>query len=176
MKAYFISILFVCGLLSCQSQDSNTTGKILETQTISDKTVLLEGKTTKDMEINRLPATKDIFQVSGDCAILLQLTDLESDSIEKSSGQDYGENGDEINFSTLEITDLLEKLGIKTLSVNIRHFSYFNSEKSDTIFLDTRKTADYTFGSFILFSKTKQPRIFESTTLNEEIITNYFNK
>ncbi len=174
MKTYFISILLVCGLLSCQSQDSKTTGKVLESQTISNKTELLEGKTTKDMEIKRLPATKDIFQVSGDCAVLLQLTDFESDSI--TSGQDYVENGDDINSSTLEITDLLEKLGIKTQSVNRRYFSYFSSEKSDTIFLDTRKTADYTFGSFILFSQTKQPRIFESTTLNEEIIKNYFNK
>ena len=174
IKTYFFSFLLVCGLISCHSQDGKTSGKLPGSQTTSGKTVLFEEKTTKDMEIERLPATKDIFEVPGDCAVLLQLTDFESDSI--SSGQENGENADDINSSTLEITELLEKLGIKTQSISSRYFSYFSAEKSDTIFLDTRKTADYTYGSFILFHKTKQPRVFESTTLHEEIIQNYFNQ
>jgi len=176
MKKYAILVILLCGLLSCQPQNSETNGKAPEKLTISDKKEMAEGKTTKDMEISRLSSAKDVFQVPGDCAILMQLTDLESDSIEQASGQDNGEYADDLNSSTLEMTDLLEKLGIKTLTVNKRYISYVNPETSEPVFLDTRKTADYTFGSFIFFSKTKQPGIFESTILSEEIIKKYFNK
>jgi hypothetical protein len=48
---YSIIILFVCGLLSCQSKDKKTTGKILESQSIPENGKKSEGKTTKKMEV-----------------------------------------------------------------------------------------------------------------------------
>ncbi|MFZ4549372.1 MAG: hypothetical protein ACOYN4_18140 [Bacteroidales bacterium] len=176
MKTFPIIILLVFGLLGCQSQDNKVSGKGPESQTVSSNTKIAEGKTTKYMEVQRPPSANDIFQVSGNCAILLQLANAESDSIKQTAGQNNGENGDDINSSTLEINELLQKLGIKTKSVNRRYLNYVNPANSETVFLDTRKTADYTFGSFIFFSDTKQPEIFESTTLNEAIIKNYFGK
>jgi hypothetical protein len=176
MKTYPIIILLVFGLLGCQSQDNKASGKGLETLAISTNTKIVAGKTTKGMEVQKPASTNDIFQVSGNCAILLQLTDAESDSIEQNAAQSNEENGDDINSSAIEMNELLEKLGIKTQSVNKRYFSYINPANSDTIFLDTRKTADYTFGSFIFFRDSKQPEIFESITLNEEIIRSFFGK
>jgi len=161
MKNLHFLILVFLPILSCNGQRPNNQ---------STENPLKEFKTKSHAPENQ------IFKIKETCAVLIQMSDHEADSIDKANANGSSEVADDENSASMAAYNMLKSLKIKTLNSDKRYLSYPLTNTSDTLYLDTRIKGKSLIGHYIFFKMNKQPIISSSELITEKLISDFFLK
>lgn len=162
--------MILAGLVSCKSNRNESMA--------ADKSDLIESKTNnssttlKDYVVKTIGTSNDLYDVTKNCALLLQLPDEISDSL--SNSEEFDELSDDENSASMNAYELLQKASIKTEETPKRFIRYINN--GDTLIIDTQKKKDKLFGYYIFFNDNKEPKLFDCGMIDEQVISQYFKK
>jgi len=161
MKILSLLVLTVMIVFSCTGQTKNTQNDKIKLADFIIKTEVSDNET---------------YTVSGSCALLIQQSDQEADSLESEGGDEYAEYTDDENSASLSAFEMLERLNIKTLNTDKRYIKFTLINQSDPVIIDTRKKEKNLIGYYIFFKANKQPIISESVIISEDLINEFFIK
>ncbi len=166
--ALFLMIL--AGLISCKNNrnDSKT----------SDKSSLIELKSDdssnpiKDYFVKSIGTSNDFYEVTKNCALLLQQPDEMNDSLSNVEG--FNELSDDENSASMNAYELLQEASIQAYETPKRFIRYISN--GDTLIIDTQKKNDKLFGYYIFFNDKKSPLLLDCGLIDKLVINEYFKK
>ena len=129
--------------------------------------------TLDDLLIHKTVDSSQLFKVTGDVAVFLQLSEQELDSMKLEDEEDFETTTDDMGYFSSDAVLILRKYGIPDLRTTRHYVSY--QQGTDTFLINARKD-DIAGWYLLLFCKENKPLLVQTIDLSEEIVKNYFNK
>ncbi len=166
-------------LAACHHPVDYEKGSIQTRQDTSDSSsVYIHGNdyaepAIEDIVIDKIPDTSMIFDAAGNCAVFIQYSDKEADSLKKENEEDFETASNDMGYFAADAAVLLRQADIPDLWTS-RRFIYWREGKEKYI-IDTRK-ADIAGWYLVLFGKGQKPLLVQTMDLTEQIIKDYYTK
>lgn len=169
-----IRVIFI-GLISLTFANCNSSSdlKVQHKPESSNPEVNNEDKSIdfKELVTNESRDTSETFVITDDCVYIIQMTSIESDSLENANPDVYEVLSENANNAAMNASELFDRLKIKSIWSDKR---FINCEYNGTKYLlDTRSL--YLAGEYcILFRKNRKPILMELELITEYILKGYF--
>jgi len=120
--------------------------------------------------------TAEFLLIDSTCAIFINPTSVQIDQMEKEYGEeDFYTIADDNQYYHHLANALLDSLGVETISIGEdKHLRLIGKNNSEWT-LDIRQDGAPGW-NLIFFNTNKEPKIFSTIDVNEEVIDSYFKK